>query len=90
MPRVIFTKPFSWPTDGKNRNQTIQYLPGMRELVTTPCAQAAIAAGAAVAVEKPAEAPAQAVETAEAPSAPQTAQSPPAPAKASGKGNVGR
>jgi hypothetical protein len=55
MPRVRFIKRLDWPSDGKNRRQTIAYLPGMRELVTTPCAEFAVANGYAVVLDPPAE-----------------------------------
>lgn len=44
MPRVRFSEDFDWkPT----KRVTIAYLAGSEELVTTPCAAAAIAAGKA-------------------------------------------
>jgi hypothetical protein len=52
MPRVRFIKQFNWDIPGSNRQQSIAYLPGMRELVTTPCAAAAVEAGAAEYVAK--------------------------------------
>lgn len=51
MPRVHFTKTFAWHTPGTNTMQTTRYKAGTTRLVTTVCAAAAIAAGAAEAVK---------------------------------------
>lgn len=53
MPKVKFTKLFDWPIPGSNNRQSIQFRPGMRELVTTPCAEAAVAGGFAEWIERP-------------------------------------
>lgn len=48
MPRVRFTKDFDWSPLPLNGRVTIAYKAGSVALVTTPCANLAIAAGAAV------------------------------------------
>src|SRR5262245_12820257 len=48
MPRVRFLKDFRWAIQAVNGTVAVNYIAGMRELVTTPCAEAAFAAGAAV------------------------------------------
>lgn len=50
MPRVRFLEKFDYHVPG--RPVTLAYKPGEVRMVTTPCAQAAIAAGKAVPVQK--------------------------------------
>lgn len=67
MPRVRFTEDFNWDIPGSNRRQTVAYRAGDRFLVTTPCAEAAIAAGKAQRIDNepgPGEAPAEPIEEA--------------------------
>ncbi|PVM90666.1 hypothetical protein [Caulobacter endophyticus] len=52
MPWVEFTARFDW-TPPKDRRRTTVYRPGHMLLVTTPCATAAIAAGAAHRIATP-------------------------------------
>ena len=54
MPKVEFTDSFTW-TDPRNLPQSTEYKAGMVEMVTTPCAEAAILAGKAKRQEAPAE-----------------------------------
>lgn len=58
MPHVRFTRNFDWrPTA-----QSVQtFVAGSTKLVTTACANAAVAAGAAEAIDKPEAAPAQGI-----------------------------
>lgn len=57
MPRVRFLKIFDWPVNDNpdDHRVTKQFLPGMRELVTHKCAEAAVAAEAAEYLDKPEE-----------------------------------
>lgn len=50
MPRVRFTQDFDWRATPA---VTMAYKAGTVDLVTTPCAEAAIAAGKAEAVQRP-------------------------------------
>lgn len=47
MPRITFTADFDWAPPELNGRWLRAYKAGMTELVTTPCAAAAIAAGRA-------------------------------------------
>jgi len=51
MPWVRFDLAFDWKPQP---NVTIGYLPGQVKLVTTPCAEAAVAKGKGARVKKPA------------------------------------
>lgn len=47
MPRVRFTGDFDWSPPEFNGRVTMAYKAGMTLIVTTPCAEAAVAAGKA-------------------------------------------
>ena len=47
MPRIRFTKDFDWSPLPMNGRVTVAYKAGSVVMVTTPCANLAIAAGAA-------------------------------------------
>lgn len=53
MPWVRFTEAFSWDPPERRGRTTIQFRPGSVLLVRRLCADAAVAAGAAVLVPKP-------------------------------------
>lgn len=48
MPRITFLADFMWHTPGTGTAQTTAYRKGSTRLVTTPCAEAAIAKGLAI------------------------------------------
>lgn len=53
MPWFAFERAFNWSPPELNGWVTTEYLPGMRCLVTTPCAEAAKAARAGVILKPP-------------------------------------